>query len=285
MFAIIGNRVLGPLYADSVIEEDLRWSFETFDDSLFMVFFWIFTGEYIDSLWNCMSKTNSSVLCPVVFISYFLIGNLVIVSLFTALLLNSFEDSDLYPKRKPSVKHYWTLIRFYVYEKFLKGKKMSKKEINEDERSSKIERGKLTNRCDTQKNKINVLIRIKRFIRGDKFELIVNIVIIASCISLALDNSKVESNSELHKTLILLNYVFTGLFLLEMLLKWFGFGFINYFTNVWTLFDFAINLVAVLEILYGIIMHLGHEVSGLTVLRALKSIKLLSKWHGMKMCK
>ena len=37
-----------------------------------------------------------------------------------------------------------------------------------------------------------------------------------------------------------LEYVFTALFSLEMILKWIGIGFTKYFTSVWCLLDCAI---------------------------------------------
>ncbi|GFU03640.1 sodium channel protein PaFPC1 [Nephila pilipes] len=92
VFAMIGNRVLGPLYEESGAIR-VRWSFYSFHDSLFMVL-WIFSGEWMYSLFSCLTETNSSILCPIVFISYSFIGNLVIISLFIALLLRSFDDTN-----------------------------------------------------------------------------------------------------------------------------------------------------------------------------------------------
>jgi len=48
-----------------------------------------------------------------------------------------------------------------------------------------------------------------------------------------------------------LEYVFTALFTLEMLLKWIGLGVTSYFTSVWCLLDCGI--VAVICIVYILI--------------------------------
>lgn len=42
----------------------------------------------------------------------------------------------------------------------------------------------------------------------------------------------------------ILNYVFVGIFVVEMLLKWVGIGFKVYFTSFWCLLDFVIVVVS-----------------------------------------
>ncbi|XP_035207492.1 sodium channel protein PaFPC1-like [Stegodyphus dumicola] len=93
LFAVIGNRVLGHYYHDHNPAELPRWSFATFGGSLFTVFR-IFSGEWIEPLWNCMRLSNTSILCPFIIISYYLIGHLIILGLFVALLLSSFNMSE-----------------------------------------------------------------------------------------------------------------------------------------------------------------------------------------------
>ncbi|XP_054711363.1 sodium channel protein 60E-like [Uloborus diversus] len=98
-FAIIGNRVLGKFYDNQNIDRSelpniaFRWTFATFGDSAFVVF-QLFTGEWIKHFWSCMLTSNDSFLCPLVIISYYLIGCLVVLNLFTALLLSSFDSSQ-----------------------------------------------------------------------------------------------------------------------------------------------------------------------------------------------
>ncbi|CAL1286540.1 unnamed protein product, partial [Larinioides sclopetarius] len=126
VFAIIGNRVLGRLYLSSKDKIKARWSFKTFEESLFVVLC-IFTGEWIQSLWNCMNSTEHSPLCPIIFVSYYLIGNLVIISVFAALLLTSFRNLDLHfsSENKFSFKRCCTYIWNWIDALFQRIQKKS----------------------------------------------------------------------------------------------------------------------------------------------------------------
>ena len=64
-----------------------------------------------------------------------------------------------------------------------------------------------------------------------------------------------ESNPIKKQILYYLEYIFTALFTVEMLLKWIGIGFTKYFTNVWCLLDCSIvgvNTLCFLNLKYQI---------------------------------
>uniref|UniRef100_I3LPL6 Sodium channel protein n=1 Tax=Sus scrofa TaxID=9823 RepID=I3LPL6_PIG len=69
-----------------------RWHMEDFYHS-FLVVFRILCGEWIENMWECMQEANQP-LCIIVFLSIMVIGKLVVLNLFIALLLNSFSNEE-----------------------------------------------------------------------------------------------------------------------------------------------------------------------------------------------
>ena len=70
-----------------------RWNFWNFTHS-FLVVFRIICGEWIECMFDCMNVGDPKI-CVILFILVFVIGNLVILNLFLALLLNSFSGDAL----------------------------------------------------------------------------------------------------------------------------------------------------------------------------------------------
>ncbi|ODM88177.1 Sodium channel protein para [Orchesella cincta] len=69
-----------------------RWNFTDFGHS-FMIIFRVLCGEWIESMWDCMLVTGGA--CVPFFLATVVIGNLVVLNLFLALLLSSFGASNL----------------------------------------------------------------------------------------------------------------------------------------------------------------------------------------------
>ncbi|XP_047731112.1 sodium channel protein type 11 subunit alpha [Prionailurus viverrinus] len=69
-----------------------RWHMGDFYRS-FLVVFRILCGEWIENMWECMQETSKP-LCVVVFLLIMVIGKLVVLNLFIALLLNSFSNEE-----------------------------------------------------------------------------------------------------------------------------------------------------------------------------------------------
>ncbi|XP_060036392.1 sodium channel protein type 11 subunit alpha [Erinaceus europaeus] len=69
-----------------------RWHMGDFCHS-FLVVFRILCGEWIENMWECMEETKSK-LCIIVFLLVMVIGKLVVLNLFIALLLNSFSNEE-----------------------------------------------------------------------------------------------------------------------------------------------------------------------------------------------
>ncbi|XP_010215189.1 PREDICTED: sodium channel protein type 5 subunit alpha-like [Tinamus guttatus] len=97
IFAIVGVQLFGRSYGDNCDKiaknGKPRWHMMDFFHS-FLVIFRILCGEWIETMWDCMVVAEKP-LCLVVFLLVMVIGNLVVLNLFIALLLNSFSTDSL----------------------------------------------------------------------------------------------------------------------------------------------------------------------------------------------
>ncbi|KAG9350210.1 hypothetical protein JZ751_026563 [Albula glossodonta] len=98
IFAVVGMQLFGKSYQDCVckIAEDCelpRWHMNDFFHS-FLIVFRILCGEWIETMWDCMEVAGAS-MCLIVFMMVMVIGNLVVLNLFLALLLSSFSGDNL----------------------------------------------------------------------------------------------------------------------------------------------------------------------------------------------
>ncbi|XP_067825161.1 sodium channel protein type 4 subunit alpha-like isoform X1 [Heptranchias perlo] len=98
IFAVVGMQLFGKMYQQCVckISEDCtlpRWHMNDFFHS-FLIVFRILCGEWIETMWHCMEVAGKP-MCLVVFMMVMVIGNLVVLNLFLALLLSSFSADNL----------------------------------------------------------------------------------------------------------------------------------------------------------------------------------------------
>ncbi|XP_031201603.1 sodium channel protein type 10 subunit alpha [Mastomys coucha] len=99
IFALVGKQLLSENYGCSKDGfsvwkgERLRWHMCDFFHS-FLVVFRILCGEWIENMWVCMEVSQKSI-CLILFLTVMVLGNLVVLNLFIALLLNSFSADNL----------------------------------------------------------------------------------------------------------------------------------------------------------------------------------------------
>uniref|UniRef100_A0A3Q4HP83 Sodium channel protein n=1 Tax=Neolamprologus brichardi TaxID=32507 RepID=A0A3Q4HP83_NEOBR len=98
IFAVVGMQLFGKNYKDCVcrIAEDCelpRWHMYDFFHS-FLIIFRVLCGEWIETMWDCMEVSDQT-MCLTVFMMVLVIGNLVVLNLFLALLLSSFSGDNL----------------------------------------------------------------------------------------------------------------------------------------------------------------------------------------------
>uniref|UniRef100_U3CQG5 Sodium channel protein n=1 Tax=Callithrix jacchus TaxID=9483 RepID=U3CQG5_CALJA len=98
IFAVVGMQLFGKSYKECVckISNDCelpRWHMHDFFHS-FLIVFRVLCGEWIETMWDCMEVAGQT-MCLTVFMMVMVIGNLVVLNLFLALLLSSFSSDNL----------------------------------------------------------------------------------------------------------------------------------------------------------------------------------------------
>nr|XP_046270867.1 sodium channel protein type 4 subunit alpha B isoform X2 [Scatophagus argus] len=98
IFAVVGMQLFGKNYKDCVcrIAQDCelpRWHMNDFFHA-FLIIFRVLCGEWIETMWDCM-EVSGQTMCLIVFMMVLVIGNLVVLNLFLALLLSSFSGDNL----------------------------------------------------------------------------------------------------------------------------------------------------------------------------------------------
>ncbi|XP_027414591.1 sodium channel protein type 9 subunit alpha isoform X4 [Bos indicus x Bos taurus] len=150
IFAVVGMQLFGKSYKECVckINEDCtlpRWHMNDFFHS-FLIVFRVLCGEWIETMWDCMEVAGQA-MCLIVYMMVMVIGNLVVLNLFLALLLSSFssdnltaieEDTDAnnlqiaVARIKKGINYVKQTLREFVLKAFSKKPKISK-EIRQTE--------------------------------------------------------------------------------------------------------------------------------------------------------
>ncbi|XP_021482934.2 sodium channel protein type 11 subunit alpha [Meriones unguiculatus] len=97
IFSVVGMQVFGAKFNKTVNSAPQpcrrRWHMGDFYHS-FLVVFRILCGEWIENMWECMQEMDGSPLCIIIFVLIMVVGKLVVLNLFIALLLNSFSNEE-----------------------------------------------------------------------------------------------------------------------------------------------------------------------------------------------
>ena len=134
-----------------------------------------------------------------------------------------------------------------------------------------------------------------RLIEHKTFEMVVIFLILLSSVSLVYEDVDLRSNKPLMRYLQISDLFFTTFFTIEMLLKWFGYGFRYYFTNAWCLTDFVIVCISILSHKYASLEINSESLPGggskgtnfsslrvLRTLRAMRPLRALSRCQSMR---
>ncbi|NXF00610.1 SCNAA protein, partial [Smithornis capensis] len=103
IFAVVGMQILGNDYKKNALKistsENLRWHMKDFSHSV-LIIFRILCGEWIEMMWECMEVAGKKK-CLTIFLLVLVIGNLVVLNLFIALLLSSFNTDASVGQEEP----------------------------------------------------------------------------------------------------------------------------------------------------------------------------------------
>ncbi|XP_065216673.1 sodium channel protein 60E isoform X2 [Planococcus citri] len=143
IFAVIGMQLFSKEYTPEKFAPDPvpRWNFSDFFHS-FMMIFRILCGEWIEPLWDCMRAEEAEGFgtCFAIFLPTLVMGNFMVLNLFLALLLNSFNSEELKSK-KEEVGESSKLARSFerVRSIIRKRRRKSVQETSENQANLKLE--------------------------------------------------------------------------------------------------------------------------------------------------
>uniref|UniRef100_A0A2K5CEB4 Sodium channel protein n=1 Tax=Aotus nancymaae TaxID=37293 RepID=A0A2K5CEB4_AOTNA len=115
-----------------------------------------------------------------------------------------------------------------------------------------------------------------QIVKHSWFESFIIFVILLSSGALIFEDVHLEKRPKIQELLKCTDFIFTYIFILEMVLKWVAFGFGKYFTSAWCCLDFIIVIVSVTSLINL------KELKSFRTLRALRPLRALSQFEGMK---
>ena len=116
-------------------------------------------------------------------------------------------------------------------------------------------------------------LRVATFhlVESIEFEVLTGVVVLVSIVFIALEHDSMSKDFE--RKIEVGNLVFVALFTIEMLLKWLGLGLRQYFTDVWSQFDFFLVAIG----LFGVsVTDIPFNVNILRVMRVFRTMRLLA---------
>ncbi|XP_034935360.1 sodium channel protein 60E-like isoform X2 [Chelonus insularis] len=141
IFAVIGMQLFSKDYTPEKFYPDPvpRWNFNDFFHS-FMMIFRILCGEWIEPLWDCMraERDEGPETCFAIFLPALVMGNFMVLNLFLALLLNSFNSEEL-KQKKQEVGEDSKLARSFDRIRSIVRKKRFQKENSEMGKNRRLE--------------------------------------------------------------------------------------------------------------------------------------------------
>ena len=280
---MVGNQLFGEKYIENkhLWNNELpRWSFVDFFHS-FLIVFRVLCGEWIESMWDCLNVAGW--FCLPFFIVTMIIGNLVVLNLFLALLLSSFGSNKLKTTNNEEDmeingvnESFARIKRFFIiiFSKICCLKKQYKKteEITTDktyDNGLELNNTKITSQNPEGGQQVtssncfftpiltrNILLahwaefrsKTRNLIKNRYFESFIILMIILSSIVLAMEDKSIDTKPTLKKVINISDKLFTLIFLIELIIKLSALGFRNFFTNGWCVLDLLIVAVSTLSL-------------------------------------
>uniref|UniRef100_A0A674A951 Sodium channel protein n=1 Tax=Salmo trutta TaxID=8032 RepID=A0A674A951_SALTR len=319
IFAVVGMQLFGKNYQDCVckISKDCtlpRWHMKDFFHS-FLIVFRVLCGEWIETMWDCMEVAGQP-LCILVFMLVMVIGNLVVLNLFLALLLSSFSSDNLSAPDDDGemnnlqialgrIKSGMGWLRSQVKDDISLSEgstvDLRKPGEEEDEYSEMAEETMDPDNCfpevcvrHFQSCDIQTTVglgqawwRLRKtcfqIVEHSWFESFIIFMILLSSGALAFEDIYIEQRKVVKVVLEYADKIFTYIFILEMLLKWIAYGFKKYFTNYWCWLDFLIVDVSLVSLVANTLGYSDFAaIKSLRTLRALRPLRALSRFEGMR---
>ena len=241
--------ISNPNYADAEVP---RSNFDDFFWAM-MTVFQILTGENWNSIMYDCWKSRST--APAYFISLVVFGKFCVLNLFMALLLRPFDGSvvlsnRIYPEGEPAKKEEPRSCNQFIQHQL-----------------SSLFQSCCTPEYEYIRNGYDLICRRCAICSANtKFEFGLTCLIIASSVTLSLDDPLGNPTSTMAQVLLIANILFTLVFSAEFLVKVIAQGPQRYFKDSWNVLDFATVVASILEL---------SDVKGGKTLRVMRAFRLL----------
>jgi len=304
VFALLGMQIFGGKF--DFPEGKPRGNFDSFHWAFVTVFQVLSMENWPDLLYNAMRSEAGKSSC-IFFIVWIFLGNFVLLNLFLAILLDSFnmtdtdveeamesnqEDSD--DEEKNSIKKKSSILGNYLEKsKMRKQEKLKKLENISESESSEMEISAQEIKLKKEKPKLvygdikceksfgvfskesTLRIACYKVFSSKNFDTVIFLVIALSSLKLVWDTYLINEpkDSAVAVTSVYLDYFFTGIFVLEFLVKSISLGFVrdkgSYLKDNWNKLDFFIVVFSLVDI------GLGSDYSMIKVFRLFRAIRPL----------
>ena len=307
MFALLGMQLLGGIFtvengfsplpcpgeicADGLREKP-RFHFDYCMPAMITIFI-LLTGEWVD-LMHPVTDLVGAQAC-IFFIVVVLIGKFLLMNLLVAVILNEFQDDSDSPatspnsarSRSPDTARLLSNGGLDTYRN-LESSPGASGQHDQRPPLAAAPKGAWPHDysfcCFGPNSAVRQICR--RICRHPAFDPIVIAAIIFSSVCLALDSPRLDVTSDLYLTLRQLDYAFTSLFVVEMLIKSIAMGFMfgdgAYLKSPWNQLDCTIVITSVVVLLAEAIPSL-RSLRVLRVVRVLRPLRLVSRNEGMKL--
>jgi|AntAceMinimDraft_12_1070368.scaffolds.fasta_scaffold42191_1 hypothetical protein len=119
-------------------------------------------------------------------------------------------------------------------------------------------------------------------IESEDFDLMIIVIILVNCVSLALFRPTEPPNSQWNSNLETLELSLNVIFTLEVLLRCMCVGFRDYFKDPWSRFDFTLVLAGYSKFVSGGSDGTGSGLRALRAMRALRPLRMITRFESLR---
>ena len=212
-------------------------------------------------------KVDNSLNYAFFFVFFVFLGSFFVINLFVGVVINKFGQVKAEGDEK-------SLFLSKEQQEWVKAQKAIMKSKVELKFKSPIELSSPRRRERDAGLLLNFRLRVFRLVEHRTFDNIIMATIIVSVLTMAMPYHSMSKGYE--DGLLYIDFVWNGIFITEMVLKWIGLNFKQYFASGWNRFDSFIVLCSIVDMIAsGSGLDVGIDIKVLRVLRIARMVRLL----------
>jgi hypothetical protein len=201
------------------------------------------------------------------FVFFIFLGSFFVINLFVGVVINKFGE----------VKAESGNVSLFLSDdqvEWVKAQKAIMKSKAPMRFKSPWERAKTVGTLCTHHTWMDWRTKLYLLVESDKFDNFIMAIIMMSIFSMAMPYHNMSPGYE--SALDSVDYLWNGIFIMEMILKFFGLGFRQYFSAGWNRFDFFIVVCSILDMVASSMgISIGIDIKILRVLRIARMVRLI----------